>query len=400
MSDANRVGLSAIKETTWGTTPTTPTFETIRITSESLNANIENIKSQELRSDGQVADLIQVGAESGGGINFELSYGGDSNINDEIMAGALFGAWTGVGDGSDTITAGASGSNLEFNFNSSTHVITLGSSVDHNIVEGIWIEVTGANAANNGYHFVTDVTGQAITVNDSIGQTEEVESTATITGEYLLNGTTQSSFSIERSHADLDTPSYFLWTGMVPGSMNLNFTNKQIVTGSFEFMGKLPSPSTSSAANATTAAGTNDVMSASSSVGQIMEGSTLATYSSSYIQSLSLTVNKALRAKEGIGTLGPIGIGSGTFDVTGSMSLYFADISMYTKFVNATATGVSWKTEDNDGNCYIFTMPNIKFSADNINAAGIDQEVLEDMNFQAIRHATYDYTLAICRFDA
>ena len=398
MSDANRVGLSAVKESVWGTTPASA-LEVIRFNSESLNANIENITSQELRSDGQIADLVQVGADSGGGVEFELSYGGSSNINDEIMAGVLFSSWIGVGDGIATITSGTTVGNLDFVTSGST--LTLGSSVTHNIIEGIWIKIAGAASGNNTYHFVTDVTGNVITVQTAFATDETLDETdaAIISGEYLINGTTQSSFTIERVHADLTT-TFFAWTGMVPGSMALNFTNKQIVTGSYTFMGKLPATGVATVGTgAQTAAGTNPIMSASSNVGQIMEGSTLTALSSTYIQSLTLNVSKNLRAKEGIGTLGPVGVGSGTFNVTGSMSLYFADTTMYAKFVAAMATGISWKVEDTDGNAYVFTMPNIKFSQDTINATGIDTEVIENMEYQAIRHATYGHTLSICRFD-
>ena len=75
MADTNRVQLKYIEETTWGTTPGTPTMTEIRMTSESLSYNIANIVSNEIRSDRQTTDLIQTGAEAAGGFNGELSYG-------------------------------------------------------------------------------------------------------------------------------------------------------------------------------------------------------------------------------------------------------------------------------------------------------------------------------------
>ncbi len=75
MVDSSQTRLAYVAESTYGTTPSTPTMLNQRFTSESLNANIENIVSNEIRADRNVTDLIQVGADGGGSVDFELSYG-------------------------------------------------------------------------------------------------------------------------------------------------------------------------------------------------------------------------------------------------------------------------------------------------------------------------------------
>lgn len=89
MSDSNRVGLRFIQEDTWNSLPGTPTLAPIRFTGESLIPNVENITSEEIRSDRMVTDLIQVSRSNTGGFDFELSYG----TFDSLMQGALFGTW-------------------------------------------------------------------------------------------------------------------------------------------------------------------------------------------------------------------------------------------------------------------------------------------------------------------
>lgn len=89
MVDSSRTRLSYIAEATYGTTPATPAFQNLRFTSEGLNANIENIVSNEIRADRNVTDLIQVGQNAGGPINFELSYG----TFDAFLESVMFGAW-------------------------------------------------------------------------------------------------------------------------------------------------------------------------------------------------------------------------------------------------------------------------------------------------------------------
>ena len=90
MTDSSQTRLAYIAESTYGTTPATPTFLIQRFVSESLNANIENIVSNEIRADRNVADLIQVGANAGGAVDFELSYGSF----DAWLESLMFSTWS------------------------------------------------------------------------------------------------------------------------------------------------------------------------------------------------------------------------------------------------------------------------------------------------------------------
>ena len=87
---SNRTALRYVAEVTEGTTPATPALSEIRYTGESLGYNISNTRSNEIRSDRNVADLIRTGAEAAGDINFEMSYGSF----DSLLEAALCGTWT------------------------------------------------------------------------------------------------------------------------------------------------------------------------------------------------------------------------------------------------------------------------------------------------------------------
>ena len=89
MGSANRVRLSSIAEVTKGVTPATPALQTERWLSESLAYNIENVQSEQIRADRTEGDLIQVGADSSGDINIELSWG----TFDHYFAQAFCNAW-------------------------------------------------------------------------------------------------------------------------------------------------------------------------------------------------------------------------------------------------------------------------------------------------------------------
>ena len=89
MSDANRTSLRFLEEASWDTLDSNPTLQTLRMTGESLVAEVENTISNELRSDRAVSDLIQTSRQNSGGFNFELSYG----TFDNLLEGALFDTW-------------------------------------------------------------------------------------------------------------------------------------------------------------------------------------------------------------------------------------------------------------------------------------------------------------------
>lgn len=88
-ASSNLARLLIIPETVFGVTPSTGDVQTLRFTGESLQFGITTETSQEIRSDRQISDLIQVGAEASGDVNFELSYG----TYDALIAAALGGTW-------------------------------------------------------------------------------------------------------------------------------------------------------------------------------------------------------------------------------------------------------------------------------------------------------------------
>lgn len=92
-ASANLAALRYVAETTLGTTPSNPSLTPIRYTGESLNFNITNTTSNEIRSDRSQSDLIQTGAEVSGDINYEFSF----DSYDTLIQAALAGTWAGVG---------------------------------------------------------------------------------------------------------------------------------------------------------------------------------------------------------------------------------------------------------------------------------------------------------------
>jgi len=169
-----------------------------------------------------------------------------------------------------------------------------------------------------------------------------------------------------------------------------------IVTGSFNFTGKESGSDTSSLGTSEEATN-KDVMNAISNVAAIMvDGAPLTDV---YIQSLDFTLNNNIRGLQAIGHLGNADIAEGTVELTGTMNTYFTNLTMFNKFINNDDMAISIRLEK-DGDAYIFTFPRVKISSDTIVPPGLNQDVMENMNFQALMHPTYLRTVQLDRFEA
>ena len=79
-----------VAESTWGTTPATPTLKTLRVTNRGLRTAKTTAASQERRADRNVPDLMMLGLGAGGGYDIEWSYA----TLDDLLEGALFSDWS------------------------------------------------------------------------------------------------------------------------------------------------------------------------------------------------------------------------------------------------------------------------------------------------------------------
>lgn len=71
---SNRTALRLVSEVTFKETPLNPVLEALRYTGESVAYNRRNITSSEIRDDRMTADLVTVGADVSGDLNYELSF--------------------------------------------------------------------------------------------------------------------------------------------------------------------------------------------------------------------------------------------------------------------------------------------------------------------------------------
>ena len=207
------------------------------------------------------------------------------------------------------------------------------------------------------------------------------------------------SFTLETAFNDVNQ--YLVQDGMRVGGFSLEVETGSIVTGAYTFEGR----ETKRRASESTLLGAapytvldstaTEVMNATTNVGSLEKnGSALATA----IQSISLEGEASLRAQPAVGSKFPCGVGAGRFNLTGSVTAYFQDGSMYDDFLNHETVALSWHFTDLEKNTYKYTIPAMKFSEDEVAPGGIDEDIIENISFTAFRDPATGCMFQIDRF--
>jgi hypothetical protein len=384
IADTSRVQLRYVKETVAGTTPSTPTMLDWRLTGTTLNENRESIASQEIRSDRQTTDLISVSSTVAGDVNIEASWKEHQPFEVAALEGDLS---TALAFTADTVSAAASDDSI--NDSGSGFPV---------VVPGQWVRVSGfATAANNGVFRVASRTASKIVFDRKLGSAslaltdEAAGEDVSLKGQFAKNGVTRHSFTIEKEYSDISK--FFLFRGCEVSAWQGSLTVGEIFTQTFSFIGRSSTQSGTTAASANTPSQTESVLNAVDNVGDIAFGDVIYTDG---VQSISWQLDNNMREQRQIGQYDLAGIGSGTMNLTGSMTAYFSNNStLYTQFISNAYSGFDFYTQDYAGNVVVYSMPRIKFSSANVTAGAINQDVLLELEYQAVRDPDLGWTMGI-----
>lgn len=483
MSDANRLQLATVRESTFGTTPTTPRMRLARTTGESLQFAPQFVQSAEIRSDRMVPDPIKINETNAGAINFELSYPVDNSPGSDFFRSALFSAWvnsptfdndgtadsvvTDAGTTSNTYVVASGGAscvvghivratgftnaanNQIFRVASSSGTTVVGTSLSLTaetappaaaklkvvgfagaaaditatstglgstllnfttlgLAVGQWIKIGGtaagdkfATAVLNDWVRITAIAATALTCDNlPVGWTTDSGTGKTIKcwfGDYIRNGTTQTSLTIERGFLAQTTPTYIVQTGMVAGQLSLNYATEALVTGSFTFMGLTGAQSTVALDASPDAATTNAIMSANVNVGRIAE-SGAAVLTPNFVRSATINVNNNLRQITAVGNVGAVDIGEGECMVTGTLETYFGSNSLLTKLLAGTVGSINIRTQKSS-QAIILTLPRVTFTDGSPSAGQKNSDVMLPLGFSASIDSTTNSNVQLDRVD-
>lgn len=369
MSSSNLVRLAYIKESTYGQTPGSGNFSTMRFTSESLSGTPQTTESGELRSDRQSGGQIQTGLEVGGNIEFELSGAG---CYKDFLASAMKNAWQ-----ADVSTAARS-----FTVDAAAGTLTsaTGTGLDTLFsVSDVIVLSTGFVGNRNKVALVTAVTATVLTV-VAKGLVNETAANGVVTRPERLDiGTTETSFTVEKNFLDL-TSKTIAYTGAVVNSMSLKLDYGSIVTGSFTLSANGYSAPVSPITQGRTidAATTENPLNASSDVGLVALDQTLTAFS---IQSLGVELNNSLQPEVNVGSIAPSKYVLGSAKATLTATAYLANSNWdyMAKKIASTPVDVLYSAYNANGGIAVHA-PAVQLSFSDPSSSGRDQIVSIEMS--------------------
>jgi hypothetical protein len=239
-----------------------------------------------------------------------------------------------------------------------------------------WFRVSTSVAPTN-----TVITLDASTPATVVGATAG----ASVATSRLSNGITETFYTLEKQMADVTQ--FIAYKGQYVSKMGLKFASGALTDGSFSFMGKnAVRAAVTALPGSAVASKTYDIQNGVTGVGQLWEGTTPST---AKIKSLDFSIDNNLRSQDAIGSLGAVGIGVGEFSLTGNMSVYFENGSLYDKFLNDTYTAITVGCQDvptvatGNGNGYVFTMPRVMLMSGKITNGSKSSDVMADFTFAA-----------------
>lgn len=209
----------------------------------------------------------------------------------------------------------------------------------------------------------------------------------------LKNGVTKQPFTFQKHFTDISVPEFHTFRGCCIESMDLKFEIGKIVTGSFTVMGSNIAQTEAIITGSTFAAAAVTVP--MNAVTDLQNFNIDGVPYTGCISSLSLNMKNNTRAIQCLGSIGAKDMKLGTLEVTGDMSLYFNDGSIFDKFVEGTEFSFSFDVTDEDGNKYTFTIPRAKFESGEALAGGRNSDVMASLKWRALYDATTNKVISL-----
>jgi hypothetical protein len=108
MSDSNRLRVSLVKETTFGTTPSSPAMQVLQVTGQSMRDRVGYQQSNIINDDRNVEELVRLSKSAAGQLPFELMFSPTTEALELLLGGTMCSAETAVATGSSGSTTGSS----------------------------------------------------------------------------------------------------------------------------------------------------------------------------------------------------------------------------------------------------------------------------------------------------
>lgn len=396
MAENSRIAFSFRKQTAFGV-KATGQYNYFNFDSEELAYDRGKERKKTILPTGERAGLISKAESVEGAIETILQF----NNTDAFIASLLRSSWSDVigGTGGGIITAGLQSSNLEFSFIAEEipgegGIIELGSNVSHSILKDQIIFVNTVDEENTGSFIVLNVIGNAIYVNTPL-ITAMYQTGATIKGDIIRNGNLIDYYTFERFYSDINE--YITYLSCVVSEGEFTFEPENEVFFNFSLMGQTSEVNSSSSSTGTPIA---VVTTPEFSVGENVEGVYFDNelMSNCLIGNLDFKVNNDTEGRRSIAVFGPCNMRNKAIDVTGNITIWFPDLTEYTKFVQDTKFKIDYIIGDSLNNRYSFTFPQVEYKTAAVNFTDLEEEIPEE--HEMVMSSNGIYTIQICKKSA
>lgn len=391
--DSNDLLMSYIGEIVWGTTPDNPAFQNIRLDSEGFSGSKSRTRPNEIDPAGQASAAITTKEEATGSLNFSVSAGLASNV---LIAASVGGVWTTPVSytGSDVAITVADGA-----AKTATLTATAGAFTTTNmLIPGQFIKLfAGSATTQSGIARIKAVTNATTLELDCCSWTPVITNAAgmgacTIKGSCLRNGTTFNSFTFQKK---LATALFLRYPGSFPTGGSLDVGVGDYLKGTMSFLCKSENSDTVELTGSSyLAAPTRTVIDSIKGIGVVWRGVNAGTTPGvpapidAIVQKMGVKWNKeGAAAQYGIGSAAAAGLRPGKLMVSGSMSSYFKDFSLYTQFKDEKGGPISYYAIDgspaaSDTKGYVITFCNATIMNPKVVAGGPGQDVVADFEIE------------------
>lgn len=202
----------------------------------------------------------------------------------------------------------------------------------------------------------------------------------------LKAGVTQKSFTMERRF--LDVAQYLKFTGCVVNTMSLDIQPSRMVTGSFGIIGK---DGTLSGTSLGVPTDVNTSAPFDAFTGAITEGGAAI----ASVTALSLSLDNQIEPTFVIGSAVTPQLVYGRSNLTGRVSAFFENATMFNKFINETESAIQ-VTLDGVAGDLVILVPRVKYTGGEIAMNG-ERGIMLNMPFQALLDGTTGTNLQLTR---
>lgn len=142
---------------------------------------------------------------------------------------------------------------------------------------------------------------------------------------------------------------------------------------------------------------TDPVVTGGANVGSLMYA---GDYAQEEFRIINLTINNNLAPRDKISQVGAFDMRLGKLAISGKLSAYFQDNTMYRQYIDHAESSVAYVITDANGQSLAITLPRVNFSTGDPQAKGISTDVMFEPDFTALVHPTIGSSIIFNHFPA